>query len=363
MKQNILIKFVDVDKSYDDENLIVDKLNLNIVRGEFLTMLGPSGSGKTTCLMMLAGFENVSGGEIYIDDKPIAKIPAYKRNIGMVFQQYALFPHMTVAQNLAYPLKFRSLDKKTIKNKVNKFLELVKLSDFANRRPVQLSGGQQQRVALARALIYKPDIVLMDEPLGALDKNLREDMQYEIKKLHEILGFTAIYVTHDQTEALTMSDRVAIFNHGIVQQISDTKTIYNNPKNSFVANFIGENNYLSGTLTKILEDNKAVVSIVNHKDIIVSNNNDSLLNKEVKVFIRPEDIIIKANNDNIDYNYNCIAAKIVDIIFVGDYIRIRASVFDKFDFMIKHLGSYNNNFKIDDNIYLLFLVNNCLALI
>ncbi len=361
MEQDILIKFINVDKSYDDENLIVDKLNLDIVRGEFLTMLGPSGSGKTTCLMMLAGFENVSGGEIYIDDNPIANTPSYKRNIGMVFQQYALFPHMTVAQNLAYPLKFRNLDKKTIASRVDKFLELVKLSDFSNRNPAQLSGGQQQRVALARALIYKPEIVLMDEPLGALDKNLREEMQYEIKKLHEILGFTAIYVTHDQTEALTMSDRVVIFNKGIVQQISDTKTIYNKPKNSFVADFIGENNHLSGTVTKILDDNKAIVSLTNNTDITVSNNDNSLLNKKVNIFIRPEDIIIQTNNNSIDYN--CINAIITDIIFVGDYTRIRVSVFDEFSFMIKHLEQDDSNFKINDSIYLLFLSDNCLALI
>ncbi len=205
------VKYDSVQKSYDGETLVVKNLNLDIPPGEFLTMLGPSGSGKTTCLMMLAGFEPATHGEIYLNDRPINNVPPHKRGIGMVFQNYALFPHMTVAENLAFPLQVRGVGKADQQEKVKRALEMVELGSFGNRRPAQLSGGQQQRVAVARALVFDPELVLMDEPLGALDKQLREQMQYEIKHIHENLGVTVVYVTHDQTEALTMSDRVAVF--------------------------------------------------------------------------------------------------------------------------------------------------------
>jgi putative spermidine/putrescine transport system ATP-binding protein len=206
-----LVRFVDVQKSYDGEMLVIKNLNLDMQRGEFLTMLGPSGSGKTTCLMMLAGFEPATHGEIYLNDKPINSVPPHKRGIGMVFQNYALFPHMSVGENLAFPLEVRKIGKSERDERVKKALDMVQLGPFADRRPAQLSGGQQQRVAVARALVFDPELVLMDEPLGALDKNLREQMQYEIKHIHDNLGVTVLYVTHDQTEALTMSDRVAVF--------------------------------------------------------------------------------------------------------------------------------------------------------
>ena len=209
-------------------------------------MLGPSGSGKTTCLMMLAGFEPTTNGTIYLKDKPINNVPPHKRGIGMVFQNYALFPHMTVAENLAFPLEVRKMDKSEREAKVNRALDMVQLGEFGNRRPMQLSGGQQQRVAVARSLVFDPDLVLMDEPLGALDKNLREQMQYEIKHLHEELGLTVVYVTHDQTEALTMSNRIAVFDDGVVQQCASPENLYEKPENAFVANFIGENNRLMG---------------------------------------------------------------------------------------------------------------------
>jgi putative spermidine/putrescine transport system ATP-binding protein len=214
-------------------------------------MLGPSGSGKTTCLMMLAGFEPATHGEIYLNDRPINNVPPHKRGIGMVFQNYALFPHMTVAENLAFPLQVRGMDKAEQETKVKRALEMVELGAFGNRRPAQLSGGQQQRVAVARALVFDPELVLMDEPLGALDKQLREQMQYEIKHIHENLGVTVVYVTHDQTEALTMSDRVAVFNDGVIQQLSSPDVLYENPQNSFVAQFIGENNKLNGKVTSV----------------------------------------------------------------------------------------------------------------
>ncbi len=242
------VRFRDVQKSYDGRILVVKNLNIDVARGEFLTMLGPSGSGKTTSLMMLAGFEPATHGEIYLSGKPINSLPPHKRGIGMVFQNYALFPHMTVNENLAFPLQVRNLDRATIEAKVKRALDLVRLPAFGNRRPTQLSGGQQQRVAVARALVFDPELVLMDEPLGALDKQLREQMQYEIKHIHERLGVTVVYVTHDQAEALTMSDRIAVFNDGAIQQLSTPADLYERPQNSFVAQFIGENNKVPGTI-------------------------------------------------------------------------------------------------------------------
>ena len=204
------VRFVDVQKSYDGETLVVESLNLDIARGEFVTMLGPSGSGKTTCLMMLAGFETATHGEIFLNGKPVNRVAPHRRDIGVVFQNYALFPHMTVAENLAYPLRVRKQPRNVIDERVQSALRMVRLEGFESRRPGQLSGGQKQRVAVARALVFDPQLVLMDEPLGALDRQLREQMQYEIKHIHEQLGVTVVYVTHDQSEALTMSNRVAV---------------------------------------------------------------------------------------------------------------------------------------------------------
>ncbi|MCL1961613.1 MAG: ABC transporter ATP-binding protein [Desulfovibrionaceae bacterium] len=245
----ILVSFADVGKTYDGEHLVVKQLNLDIRRGEFLTLLGPSGSGKTTCLMMLAGFEFPTSGEIRLDGKLLNRVPPHKRNIGMVFQNYALFPHMTVAQNVAYPLQVRGIRATERANLVLEALRMVRMESLGERFPAQLSGGQQQRVALARALVFKPQLVLMDEPLGALDKQLREHMQLELKALHRQLGVTFVYVTHDQGEALTMSDRVAVFDQGIIQQIDSVEALYEAPGNAFVASFVGDSNRLQGTIT------------------------------------------------------------------------------------------------------------------
>src|SRR5215510_3390675 len=231
--QDNYVQFSDVQKSYDGETLVVKDLNLSIRAGEFLTLLGPSGSGKTTTLMMLAGFEVPTNGRIDLDGRPIDNVPPHKRNIGMVFQNYALFPHMTVAENLAFPLEVRRTPKAEIQSRVARALEMVQLGAYGARRPAQLSGGQQQRVALARALVFEPNLVLMDEPLGALDKQLREQMQLEIKHIHQRLGVTVVYVTHDQGEALTMSDRVAVFHDGLIQQLATPTELYERPANSF----------------------------------------------------------------------------------------------------------------------------------
>src|SRR5574343_905767 len=225
-----LVRFAGVQKTYDGLSLVVRSLDLDIQRGEFLSLLGPSGSGKTTTLMMLAGFESPTSGEILLDGHPITKTPPHKRNFGMVFQNYALFPHMSVADNVAYPLTVRKVPKAEIATRVAKALDMVQLGGKGERFPGQLSGGQQQRVALARALVFEPQLVLMDEPLGALDKQLREHMQMEIKHIHQRLGVTVVYVTHDQGEALTMSDRVAVFHQGEIQQIAPPRELYETPQ-------------------------------------------------------------------------------------------------------------------------------------
>jgi putative spermidine/putrescine transport system ATP-binding protein len=220
-----LVSFKGVQKSYDGVNLVVKNLDLDIYPGEFLSLLGPSGSGKTTCLMMLAGFEFPTSGDIYLDQQRLNNVPPHKRNIGMVFQNYALFPHLTVEKNLEYPLRVRKVTATQRTTRVHDALSMVQMGAFAKRYPAQLSGGQQQRIALARALVFDPKLVLMDEPLGALDKQLREHMQLELKALHKKLGVTFVYVTHDQSEALTMSDRVAVFDQGVIQQISSVNTL------------------------------------------------------------------------------------------------------------------------------------------
>jgi len=265
-EKDSFVKFDKVDKSYDGEILVVKDLNLDVPKGEFLTMLGPSGSGKTTVFMMLAGFETPTSGEIYLDGNPISSIPPNKRGIGMVFQNYALFPHMTVKENLEFPLEVRKMKKSTIDEKVSNALSMVELQDFGSRMPLQLSGGQQQRVALARSLVFEPRLILMDEPLGALDKNLREQMQYEIKHIHERIGITVVYVTHDQSEALTMSNRIAVFNDGKIQQISSPDVLYEKPDSSFVAQFIGENNQLKGKV-KSLNGENCIITTESGDDI------------------------------------------------------------------------------------------------
>jgi len=224
----------------------VDAIDLVVERGEFLTLLGPSGSGKTTTLMMVAGFTPPSEGEISIDDRPITGIAPEHRNIGVVFQNYALFPHMTVFDNVAFPLKMRRLAKAAIRAQVGRTLDMVHLTGLGERLPRQLSGGQQQRVALARALVFDPGLLLMDEPLGALDRNLREQMKLEIKRIHSDVGVTVLYVTHDQEEALTMSDRIALMNRGRIAQLGSAEELYERPASRFVAKFIGESNLLEG---------------------------------------------------------------------------------------------------------------------
>ncbi len=325
------VEFRSVQKSYDGVSLVVKNLNLEIAEGEFLTMLGPSGSGKTTCLMMLAGFEPATNGEIFLKGQPINQVPPHKRGIGMVFQNYALFPHMTVAENLAFPLEVRKLAKTEREAKVQRALEMVRLPEFGHRRPAQLSGGQQQRVAVARALVFEPELVLMDEPLGALDKNLREEMQYEIKHIHENLGVTVVYVTHDQSEALTMSNRIAVFDDGVIQQLSTPDALYEKPESSFVAQFIGENNRLQGTV-KTVNGAVCTVQLDSGETVQAAKIKVEESGGRTTLSIRPERVALNPGPGDVPV---ILPAKIEELIYLGDHIRARMSVANTDEFIVK----------------------------
>lgn len=326
------VAFEHVQKSYDGVSLVVKDLNLSIGKGEFLTMLGPSGSGKTTCLMMLAGFETATHGRIMLDGTNINEVPPHKRGIGMVFQNYALFPHMTVGENLSFPLEVRGMGKSEREAKVKRALDMVQMYSFINRRPAQLSGGQQQRIALARALVFDPSLVLMDEPLGALDKQLREHMQFEIKHLHESLGITVVYVTHDQGEALTMSDRVAVFNDGRIQQLASPSDLYERPDNSFVAQFIGENNKLPGTIEDLNGD-KALVRLATGELIDATAVNIKEKGQKTLVSIRPERVEFKP--EMMPAGAHTIDAEVIEVIYMGDILRAVLRVAGSDGFVMK----------------------------
>jgi len=353
------VSFERVQKSYDGETLVVKDLNLSVAPGEFLTMLGPSGSGKTTCLMMLAGFETATHGTISLDGKHINNIPPHRRGIGMVFQNYALFPHMTVAENLAFPLQVRKLGKADVEAKVARALEMVQMHDggFAGRRPAQLSGGQQQRVALARALVFEPNLVLMDEPLGALDRQLREHMQYEIKHLHERLGITVVYVTHDQSEALTMSDRIAVFNDGAIQQLASPADLYERPENAFVARFIGENNKLGGRISAV-DGAEARVSIDGAGEVRALAINCGAAGSRTMLSIRPERVLIDDESAP-----NRMTGRVVELIYLGDHIRCRMEVADHDDFIVKVPNSARHAvLKVGETATIGWLTEDCRAL-
>jgi putative spermidine/putrescine transport system ATP-binding protein len=327
-----IVEFDHVQKSYDGESLVVKDLNLNVDRGEFLTLLGPSGSGKTTVLMMLAGFETPTHGEIRLNDSPINTVPPHKRGVGMVFQNYALFPHMTVAENLRFPLDVRKMSRAEADQKVQKALDMVRLGNFGNRRPAQLSGGQQQRIAVARALVFDPELVLMDEPLGALDKNLREEMQFEIKHIHENLGVSVVYVTHDQSEALTMSNRIAVFEDGVIQQLARPDELYEQPQNAFVAYFIGENNRLRGHVREV-NGTTCTVDLENQGGTVEALNiNTNGKGSATTLSLRPERVTVNPENGSLP---NVFDAKVEELIYLGDHIRTRVNVCNDDSFVIK----------------------------
>ncbi|MEM7193806.1 MAG: ABC transporter ATP-binding protein [Pseudomonadota bacterium] len=358
--EDALVRFVDIQKSYDGEILVVKNLNLDVGKGEFLTMLGPSGSGKTTCLMMLAGFEPATHGEIYLKDQPINKVPPHKRGIGMVFQNYALFPHMTVAENLAFPLEVRKMGKSEREDRVKRALDMVQLGAFGDRRPGQLSGGQQQRVAVARSLVFDPDLVLMDEPLGALDKNLREQMQYEIKHIHENLGLTVVYVTHDQSEALTMSNRIAVFDDGIIQQCAPPEVLYEAPENAFCANFIGENNRLLGEVTHQDGDTVTVDIDGGHGEVKALRVNIDGVGSRTTLSLRPERVTVDPEPGQVP---NMFSARAEELIYLGDHIRTRFTVCGHDDFIVKIPNSaIHAQLKQGDTVNIGWNVEDCRAL-
>jgi putative spermidine/putrescine transport system ATP-binding protein len=316
-----IVRFRRVRKSFDGGSPVVRDLTLDVARGEFLTLLGPSGSGKTTTLMMLAGFEQPDGGEILLDGRPIERLPPHRRGIGVVFQSFALFPHMTVSQNLAFPLKLRRVGRAERDARVAAALEMVRLGGLGERMPTQLSGGQQQRVALARALIFAPSLVLMDEPLGALDKQLREEMQLEIRSLHERLGVTMVYVTHDQSEAMTMSDRIAVFAAGIVQQLGAPRELYEAPANAFVARFVGENNRLSGQMLGV-EGDVAQIRLACGPVVEARIGDVATVGAPCVVSVRPERIAVAAIPAG-EMGESALPARLLEAIYLGDHVRLR----------------------------------------
>lgn len=304
---DVCIKINHALKKYNDFVAIPD-LSLEINPGEFFTLLGPSGCGKTTLLRMIAGFNSIEGGEFYFGDRLINNLDPAKRNIGMVFQNYAIFPHLTVRKNVAFGLQNRKLPKEEIKEKTDKFMELMKISEYANRLPEKLSGGQQQRVALARALAIEPDVLLMDEPLSNLDAKLRVEMREVIKEIQNRLGITTVYVTHDQEEAMAISDRIAVMNGGVIQQIGTPKSLYQRPSNKFVATFIGRSNILPATI----KGNNTLV-FENGYEVVMDNLVSVSDGQKVCVSVRPEEFVIQGESASS----NGLKGKVLYSTFLG----------------------------------------------
>ena len=323
------IEFQQVCKTYDGRAMVVKNLDLRVRRGEFFTLLGPSGSGKTTCLMMLAGFEAPTSGEILIDGRSVLNTPPRKRGIGVVFQNYALFPHMSVRQNLAFPLQVRGIPEDEQAKRIQQALEIVRLDGFEARRPAQLSGGQQQRVAIARALVFQPNLVLMDEPLGALDRRLREEMQFEIRRIQQGLGVTVVYVTHDQQEAMSMSSRVAVFHRGLVQQVAEPEVLYEEPEREFVAGFIGDNNIFHGRITSV---DSGVCEVETPDGIVKAFPvRKCRPGQNAVLAIRPERVGIAqpgAFSNEFD-------ARVSSILFLGDHLRLQVNLCGNASFIVK----------------------------
>ena len=306
------VQLLDLRKTYGDV-VALDALSLDIKQGEFVTLLGPSGSGKTTSLMIVAGFEEPTAGDVRVGGETVTNRPPHRRNIGVVFQSYALFPHMTVAANVAYPLRMRAVRRDEQRRRVAAALELVQLGGYGERHPAQLSGGQQQRVALARALVFEPPVLLMDEPLGALDKRLREDLQLEIARVHREVGVTVIYVTHDQSEALTMSDRIAVMRAGRLEQYGPAEELYERPATRFVAEFVGEATLLGARVESV--DAAGVVLSLDAGGARLETRRTGLLpGSRVTAVVRPE----KARLVNAEPSGNVFRAVVKDAMYLGD---------------------------------------------
>ena len=333
-KSETIIKIENISKSFG-EKVVLDNINLDIKRGEFVTLLGPSGCGKTTLLRMLAGFTRPDeGGVIMMEGKNILAMPPHKRPLNTVFQRYALFPHLNVYENIAFGLKLKKVDPKEIDQRVRKALKMVSMTDYEDRDVNSLSGGQQQRVAIARAIVNQPQVLLLDEPLAALDLKMRKDMQMELKQMHEALGITFIYVTHDPEEALTLSDTIVVMSEGKIQQIGTPTDIYNEPTNSFVADFIGESNILNGTMIKDKE-----VEFIGHKFECVDAGFGE--NAAVDVVVRPEDVYIIANAENAE-----LSGVVKSCIFKGVHYEMFVETDKKFELMIQDYNAFEVGSKV-----------------
>ena len=323
------VEFRGVSKTYDGRTMVVEDLDLRVRNGEFFTLLGPSGSGKTTCLMMLAGFEAPTSGEISIAGRSVSSMPPRKRGIGVVFQNYALFPHMTVGRNLAFPLEVRGISPERRSERIRQALEIVRLEGLEHRRPGELSGGQQQRVAIARALVFQPNLVLMDEPLGALDRRLREEMQLEIRRIQHDLEVTVVYVTHDQQEAMAMSSRVAVFHKGRIQQVAEPEILYEEPEREFVASFIGDNNILRGRISSV---ERGVCEVETPGGSVKAFPvHECRPGERAVLAIRPERVGLSKPG----LYTNQFEARIDDILFIGDHLRLRLNLCGNPNFIVK----------------------------
>ena len=332
-KSDIIIDIKHVSKSFGDKT-VLDDINLYVKRGEFITLLGPSGCGKTTMLRMIAGFTSVDQGEILLDGKDLGGIPPHKRPLNTVFQKYALFPHLDVYDNVAFGLKLKKVPEDEIARKVSKVLKLVSMSDYEDRDVNSLSGGQQQRIAIARALVNQPEVLLLDEPLAALDLKMRKDMQIELKEMHEKLGITFIYVTHDQEEALTLSDTIVVMNDGRIQQIGTPTDIYNEPVNSFVADFIGESNIVNGIM---IHDRK--VNFIDHDFDCVDEGFGEIV--PVDVVVRPEDIYIMNNLEKAQFT-----GVVRSCIFKGVHYEMTVMTDEGFEVIIQDYNAFEVGSKV-----------------
>jgi putative spermidine/putrescine transport system ATP-binding protein len=318
------VQFVELEKRYGTVTALLPT-NLDVRSGEFFAIIGPSGSGKSTLLGVTAGFISASGGQIIVDGRDLVGEPPYTRNIGMVFQNYSLFPHMSVAENIAFPLKMRRLPAAQVTAKVTRMLEIVRLAGFGDRRPQQLSGGQQQRVALARAAVYDPILLLMDEPLGALDKNLREEMQEEVKRFQAAIGTTVIYVTHDQQEAACMADRIAVMNNGTIIQVATPRELYENPRTSFVASFLGEANLMKIEQIAGGDAGGCTARVIGGH--LVRTAATMLPTSRSALLVRPENITLGGEHDCAE---NRFAGVISDVVYTAGSVRYRVRLTDDF---------------------------------
>lgn len=335
--KKVMVRLDNVKKKYDEKE-IIKGISLDIYEGEFLTLLGPSGCGKTTLLRTISGLEKVSSGKIYIDGEDVTDVIPRKREVNTIFQNFALFSHMTVEKNIGFGLKMKKVPKSEIKSRVKEVIELIQMEGFENRKPTQLSGGQQQRVALARGIVNKPKVLLLDEPLSSLDMKLRKQMQVELKRIQKKMGITFIYVTHDQDEALSMSDRVAIINNGVIEQIDTPRKLYDAPKTKFVADFIGESNQFNAVVVSTQND-EAIIKLEIDLEIKVKNNHYDV-GEKLTVIIRPEQFRLAREKDIT----NCFVVKTKEHIYSGSFTKVLGKVDKKeIEFIIYNDDDYTKN--------------------